>query len=182
MRRRVSNCSVKSPRTSVHWWNSRPKQPKASPTSNTSAMSWTSSSGHSGRNDRRFRRRCGGEGCGATVMFGGTLREAADNDEIRMTNAERNPKSECTRGATSADSRVGISLYPYLSKSSQAAQSLVLVLVIGNGAVEGEDEKEDDDDLVAAPLRSAVAQSCCSSFPSFSSVFVTEGNEDNEEE
>ena len=115
-------------------------------------------------------------------MFGGTLREAADNDEIRMTNAERNPKSECTRGATSADSRVGISLYPYLSKSSQAAQSLVLVLVIGNGAVEGEDEKEDDDDLVAAPLRSAVAQGCCSSFPSFSSVFVTEGNEDNEEE
>ena len=62
-------------------------------------------------------------------------------------------------------------------------ESLVLVLVIGNGAVEGEDEKEDDDDWVAAPLRSAVAiQSCCSSFPSFSSVFVTEGNEDNEEE
>ena len=91
--------------------------------------------------------------------FGVTLQQAADNDEIRMTNAERNPKSECTRGATSADSRVGISLYPYLSKSSQAAQSLVLVLVIGNGAVEGEDEKEDDDDLVAALPRCAVSQS-----------------------
>ena len=39
-------------------------------------------------------------------------------------------------------------------------ESLVLVLVIGNGAVEGEDEKEDDDDWVAAPLRRAVTQSC----------------------
>ena len=32
------------------------------------------------------------------------------------------------------------------------------MLVIGNGAVEGEDEKEDEDDLVAAPLRCAVSQ------------------------
>jgi hypothetical protein len=35
---------------------------------------------------------------------------------------------------------------------------VVLVLVIGNGAVE--DEKEDEDDLVAAPPRYAVSQSC----------------------
>jgi hypothetical protein len=35
---------------------------------------------------------------------------------------------------------------------------VVLVLVIGNWAVEDEDEKEDGDDLVAAPLDSAVSQ------------------------
>jgi hypothetical protein len=30
-----------------------------------------------------------------TALFEPTLQEAADNDEIRMTNAKRNPKSEC---------------------------------------------------------------------------------------
>ena len=78
---------------------------------------------------------------------------------------------------------LGLSILSICPTRRRPRESLVLVLVIGNGAVEGEDEKEDDDDWVAAPLRSAIAiQSCCSSFPSFSSVFVTEGNEDNEEE
>ena len=102
-----------------------------------------------------------------------------------MPNETRNPnaqEAQCpqTRGFGSRS----ISICPNRRRPRESLVLVaVLVLVIGNGAVDGEDEKEDDDDLVAAPLRSAVAiQSCCSSFPSFSSVFVTEGNEDNEEE
>ena len=97
-----------------------------------------------------------------------------------MPNETRNPNAqEAQRPQTRGLGSRSIRICP---NRRRPRESLVLVLVIGNGAVEGEDEKEDDDDWVAAPLRSAVAQSCCSSFPSFSSVFVTEGNEDNEEE
>ena len=101
-----------------------------------------------------------------------------------MPNETRNPNAqEAQRPQTRGFGSRSISICPNRRRQRESLVLVaVLVLVIGNGAVEGEDEKEDDDDLVAAPLCSAVAQSCCSSFPSFSSVFVTEGNEDNEEE
>src|SRR5437773_7348891 len=99
-----------------------------------------------------------------------------------MPNETRNPNAqEAQRPQTRGFGSRSISICPNRGRPRESLVLVaVLVLVIGNGAVEGEGEKEDDDDLVAAPLRSAVAiQSCCSSF---SSVFVTEGNEDNEEE
>src|SRR5438093_5615297 len=75
-----------------------------------------------------------------------------------MPNETRNPNAqEAQRPQTRGFGSRSINICPNCSRPRESLVLVaVLVRVIGNGAVECEDEKEDDDDLVAAPLRSAV--------------------------